>query len=413
MLAALRDKNRVLASEMDERTRRLWAATEAAALGYGGISAVAEATGMAMSTICIGMRELKEGVREEGSESRSTDRRVRRSGAGRKPLNETDPRLLKALEALVEPTTRGDPMSPLRWTCKSTRNLAEELQRQGHSVSHETVAQMLHELDYSLQGNRKTREGSAHPDRNAQFEHLNAKVREFQRHGQPVISVDGKKKELVGDFKNGGREWRPQGDPIKVRTHDFQDKILGKVSPYGVYDVTHNNGWMSVGIDHDTAEFAVETIRQWWRQMGRRAYPEARELLIAADSGGSNSSRTRLWKVALQKLADETGLKLSICHYPPGTSKWNKIEHRMFCHVTRNWRGRPLESREIIVNLISNTTTTKGLRIQAALDLGSYPKGIEVSDEALAQVCLKRDLFHGDWNYTIIPQSPKTLEQNV
>lgn len=409
LVTGIRDKNRVLFHEMDERTRRLWAAMEATTLGYGGISAVAQATGMAISTIRIGMNELREGVSEERTEPTRPSRRIRRPGAGRKPLTKIHPTLLEALEVLVEPTTRGDPMSPLRWTCKSTRILAEELQRRGYSVSHETVAQMLHDLDYSLQGNRKIKEGSSHQDRNAQFEHLNAKVLQFQKRGQPVISVDTKKKEMVGDFKNGGREWRPAGDPVDVRIHDFKDKGLGKVVPYGVYDMTANRGWVSVGIDHDTAEFAVETIRQWWRQMGGRAYPKARDLLITADSGGSNGSRVRLWKVALQKLADETGLNISVCHFPPGTSKWNKIEHRMFCHITRNWRGQPLESHEVVVNLISNTTTAKGLRIQAALDWGNYPKGIKVSDEELAQLCLEKDRFHGDWNYTILPQHREKL----
>jgi hypothetical protein len=276
-------------------------------------------------------------------------------------------------------------------------------------VSHETVAQLLHDLNYSLQGNQKTKEGTSHPDRNAQFEHINSRVQDFQHRNQPVVSVDTKKKELVGDFKNAGREWRPGGDPEKVRVHDFEDPDLGKSTPYGVYDQTRNEGWVSVGVDHDTAEFAVETIRQWWRQMGFHAYPGASELLITADSGGSNGSRLRLWKVSLQKLADETGLRVSVCHFPPGTSKWNKIEHRMFCHITKNWRGRPLESLGVIVNLIANTTTQKGLRIKAAIDTGSYPKGIKVSDEELGQVCMEREAFHGDWNYTINPRKPEKL----
>jgi hypothetical protein len=315
-----------------------------------------------------------------------------------------EPALVKDLEALVEPTTRGDPMSPLRWTCKSTRQLAEELQRQGHAVSYRTVAALLHALDYSLQAPRKTREGAAHPDRNAQFEHINRHVRAFQRRGQPVISVDTKKKELVGDFKNGGREWHPQGSPEHVRTHDFADKELGKVIPYGVYDPTYNEGWVSVGIDHDTASFATETIRRWWQEMGQQVYPQAKELLVTADAGGSNSSRSRSWKVAVQVLADSLRLRISVCHFPPGTSKWNKIEHRRFCHITNNWRGRPLISRTVIVNLIGNTKTKTGLRIKAALDTNVYETGLKVSDEQLAAIQLKRDKFHGDWNYTISPR---------
>jgi hypothetical protein len=282
--------------------------------------------------------------------------------------------------------------------------LATELGREGYRVTAPTVAGILRDLDYSLQANRKTREGHSHPDRDAQFRHINELVKTFQRRGQPVISVDTKKKELVGDFKNGGREWRPAGDPIPVRTHDFKDDRLGKAIPYGVYDMTSNLGWVSVGVDHDTAEFAVQTIRQWWRQMGSKVYPNATELLVTADNGGSNGSRVRLWKLCLQKLADETGLRISVSHFPPGTSKWNKIEHRLFCHITRNWRGRPLESLEVIVNLIANTTTTKGLRIQAAIDSGQYPKGITVTDADLAQVHIERTPFHGDWNYTIVPR---------
>lgn len=394
-------KYQALASEMDERTRRLWAASEARALGYGGISAIAQATGMAISTIRAGLRELA----QEGSVDRCaagvSHRRVRRSGAGRKALDETDPRLAAALEALVASTTRGDPMSPLRWTCKSTRVLAEELAREGHPVSHATVASMLDDLGYSLQGNRKTREGGSHPDRNAQFEYIARKVKAFQRRGQPVISVDTKKKENVGDFKNGGREWRRRGDPVQVRVHDFQDPQLGKAIPYGVFDMTRNKGWVSVGTDHDTAEFAVQTIRHWWRQMGHRAYPRARDLLITADGGGSNGSRNRLWKVALQKLADQTELRISVCHFPPGTSKWNKIEHQMFCHITKNWRGRPLETLGVIVNLIGNTKTERGLRIRAALDTGRYPSGIKVTDEEMSELTIKPAFFHGDWNYTI------------
>ena len=400
-VSAIRQKYGVLVRELDERARRLWAASEAIALGRGGITAVAEATDMAISTIRAGIGEVRTA---QGGKQQLDARRVRRPGAGRKCLTQKDRVLLEALEALVEPSTRGDPMSPLCWTCKSTRVLAKELQRQGHQISHDTVAGLLHGLDYSLQGNVKVKEGSSHPDRNAQFEYINAQVKAFQGRGQPVISVDTKKKELVGDFKNAGREWRPQGDPEKVRSHDFEDKKLGKSIPYGVYDQTRNEGWVSVGVDHDTAEFAVQAIRCWWERMGRETYPEARELLITADSGGSNGSRIRLWKIALQKMADETGLRVSVCHFPPGTSKWNRIEHRMFCHITRNWRARPLESLEAIVNLIGSTTTEKGLRVQSALDLGTYPKGIKVSDKDLAQVQIARDEFHGDWNYAILPR---------
>ena len=300
--------------------------------------------------------------------------------------------------------TRGDPQSPLRWTCKSTRKLAEALCQQGHAVGYRTVAALLGELGYSLQSNRKAREGASHPDRNAQFQHISDQVRRFQRRGQPVVSVDTKKKELVGDFKNVGREYQPAGCPEEVRVHDFQDKESGKAIPYGVYDLTANQGWVSVGIDHDTARFAVESLRRWWDNMGSQVYPEAKELLVTADSGGSNGSRVRLWKVAVQELADATGLRIKVCHFPPGTSKWNKIEHRMFCHITENWRGRPLRSREVIVNLIGSTRTEAGLRIEAALDTNSYPKGVEVSDEEMAGVRIKRDKFHGDWNYTISPR---------
>jgi hypothetical protein len=316
-----------------------------------------------------------------------------------------DPTLVKDLEALVEPTTRGDPQSPLRWTCKSTRNLAEELNRQGHGVSYRTVAALLHDLDYSLQANCKTREGTSHPDRNAQFEHINRRVRAFQRAGQPVVSVDSKKRELVGDFKNAGREWQPAGSPEEVRAKDFPDKKLGKVTPSGVYDLTYNEGWVSVGIDHNTSLFATETIRRWWREMGARLYPAADRLLVTADAGGSNGYRPRLWKVALQQLADAIGLRISVCHFPPGTSKWNKIEHRMFCHITKNWRGKPLLSQAVIVNLIGNTKTKAGLHIQAELDANAYETGIEVSDEELAAIWIERDAFHGEWNYTISPKA--------
>ena len=383
---------------MREKTRRLWAGAEAQALGRGGIAAVSRATGMSRATISGGAQELAPGGTRPAPEVR-----VRRQGGGRKPLTEADPSVLTDLEQLVEPTTRGDPQSPLRWTCKSTTRLAEEMRRRGHRIGARTVAQLLHDLDYSLQANRKTREGSWHPDHNAQFEHINRQIQAFQQRGQPVISVDTKKKERVGDFKNGGREWQPKGSPEPVRVHDFIDKQFGKAIPYGVYDVAGNRGWVSVGTDHDTAEFAIETIHRWWRHMGATAYPKAKGLLILADSGGSNRSRTRLWKIALQRLADQTRIGVSVCHFPPGTSKWNKIEHRMFSHITENWRGRPLISHEVVVNLIGNTTTKKGLTIQAELDTNTYATGIQVTDEDMARVRIEKDAFHGDWNYRIIP----------
>jgi transposase len=401
LVERIRRKFHALRSVMDERVRRQWAAAEAMALGRGGVTTVVRATGMSHNTVDRGIRELR--ARANGEPEPTPRGRVRRKGGGRKPITRADPSIMGALEALVEPLTRGDPESPLRWTCKSTRRLAEELRSQGHQVGERTVAMLLHRAGYSLQGNRKTREGSAHPDRNAQFEHINAQVLAFQHRGQPVISVDTKKKELVGDFKNGGREWRPQGEPEEVRVHDFLDKALGRAIPYGVYDVTNNQGWVSVGIDHDTARFAAEAIRRWWRKMGRKRFPQAEELLITADGGGSNGSRCRLWKVALQELADKTGLRLSVCHLPPGTSKWNRIEHRLFCHITQNWRGKPLVSHQVIVSLIANTTTRSGLVVQAELDTNSYHTGAKVSDDELAEVRITKAHFHGDWNYAIVP----------
>jgi transposase len=363
---------------------------------------VALATGLARDTIRAGLRELD--YRQRHSDASTTDR-LRKPGGGRKPLAEADPELVSALEALVEPLTRGDPESPLRWTCKSTRQLAEELSRQRHPVGYRTVAALLHEAGYSLQANRKTREGSRHPDRNAQFEYINAQAQRLQKRRQPVISVDTKKKELVGDFKNGGQEWRPQGDPEKVRVHDFIDKKLGKAIPYGVYDVTNNQGWVSVGINHDTAYFAAASVRRWWQAMGSGRFPRAEELLITADGGGSNSARSRLWKVALQELADETGLTLNVCHFPPGTSKWNKVEHRLFCFITNNWRGQPLLNHQVIVNLIAATTTAKGLTVKAALDETQYETGIKVTDKQMATLKIARATFHGEWNYTIKPRT--------
>ena len=400
IIARIQRKYQFLAPEMDERRRRQWAAAEARELGWGGVSLVARATGLSRPTIHAGLREL-----DQPAEQRALDgARVRRPGGGRKRLVDTDSNLLSALEALIDPVTRGDPESPLRWTCKSTRRLADELTRQQHPVGPRTVAALLKEAGYSLQANRKTREGSSHPDRNAQFEHIHAQVVAFHKQRQPVISVDTKKKELVGDFKNGGREWRPQGTPENVRVHDFIDKELGKAIPYGVYDLASNEGWVSVGITHDTARFAVASIRRWWTEMGHARFPRARKLMITADGGGSNSSRNRLWKVALQELADELELRLQVCHFPPGTSKWNKIEHRMFSFITQNWRGKPLVSHQAVVNLIASTTTRAGLTVKAALDSAHYETKIKISDEELSGLKLKRDEFHGDWNYTLSPR---------
>jgi hypothetical protein len=401
-LAVLQEKYAALAPIMDERLHRLWAASEAKALGWGGITLVAQATGLSQTTIRAGLAELKGPYPLDVGEAEEPTR-IRRKGGGRKPLAQTDQTLCRDLKAFVDPVTRGDPQSPLCWTCKSTRHLAEALVKKGHEVSHQTVERLLRQMGYSLQANRKSREGSSHPDRNAQFEHIAAKVRSFQRRGQPVISVDTKKKELVGDFKNAGREWQPQGKPEQVRSNDFKDKKLGKVAPYGVYDLTANEGWVSVGIDHDTAEFATESIHRWWQQMGSRGYPQAKSLLVTADGGGSNSSRSRLWKVAVQRLSNAIGLRITVCHFPPGTSKWNKIEHRMFCHITENWRGKPLVSRAVIVSLIGSTTTRTGLRVKAELDTNLYAKGVKVTDADLAAVKMKRDTFHGEWNYTIVP----------
>ena len=396
------EKYATLEPVLDERARRLWAAIEARAIGWGGISRVAEATGLSRITIRAGLDELRATPGHEGDLAG----RIRRPGGGRRPLTEHDPSLLGALEALVDPVTRGDPISPLRWTCKSADKLASELTASGHPASERTVSRLLHVLGYSLQSDRKTLEGKDHPDRDAQFRHINRRVKAFQRRGQPVVSVDTKKKELIGRFRNGGKEWRPKRHPEEVKVHDFPEKGLGKAIPYGVYDPTDNTGWVSVGIDHDTAEFAVETLRRWWRSMGSRVYPGAEELLITADGGGSNGTRCRLWKWELQAWADEIGLRISVCHFPPGTSKWNKIEHLMFCHITENWRGRPLVSREVVVNLIGHTTTKQGLSIQSELDTNSYPLGRKVTAEQMESLCIKRGKFHGEWNYTILPRHP-------
>ena len=399
-LRLIESKYGSLAPLMDERVRRQWAATEAQAYGWGGVSAVSIATGMSRKTIRKGLAELV--VREQSPDA-PLAQRLRSPGGGRKRLTQTDPQLLDRLEWLVDPTTRGDPMSPLRWTCKSTQQLAQARTEDGHELSPRTVGRLLNAAGFSLQGNRKTKEGAAHPDRNAQFEHINATVRRFQRRAQPVISVDTKKKELVGEFKNGGREWRPKGEPLTVKTHDFMDPELGKAIPYGVYDLSRNEGWVSVGIDHDTAQFAAQAIHRWWKKMGAKRYPQAKELLITADGGGSNASRSRLWKVALQDLALRLKMPIRVCHFPPGTSKWNKIEHRMFCHITQNWRGQPLVSHEVIIALIANTTTRAGLKVRAEIDTARYPTGTKVSDEELASINLKRHTFHGEWNYTLLP----------
>lgn len=400
-MKALREKYQVLRGSLDEARLRIWAAAEARSLGHGGVARVAEVTGLSRRTLHRGLAQM--GRAKAGKPILVPDR-IRAPGGGRKPLTTTDPRLLKDLEALVEPHTRGCPQSPLRWTCKSTTRLAQELNRIQPRVSQRTVYTLLASLHYSLQSVRKRREGAQHPDRDVQFSHLNRRVAEFLAAGEPVISVDTKKKELIGDFAQKGREWHRCGQPEEVRTHDFVDPKLGKVAPYGVYDLGANEGWVSVGIDHDTAEFAVATIRRWWREMGQPLYPKAKRLLITADGGGSNGYRTRLWKVELQRLAKELGLAISVCHFPPGTSKWNKIEHRMFCHITQNWRGRPLISRQAVVNLIGSTTTKTGLRIQSALDPRKYPAGVKVSKEQMTSLCLKPDAFHGEWNYTILPE---------
>lgn len=397
-------KHEALSGRLDEATLRLWAAVEARALGRGGVSLVAQAIGMSRTTIYAGLKELKA---LPVSTPHPTDwpRRVRAPGAGRKKLTDRDPTLLDDLDRLVEPTARGDPQSPLRWTCKSTPQLARQLVAMGHAVSQRSVCDLLAQLGYRLQAVRKTTEGRQHPDRDAQFQHIARLAAQFQAEGDPVISVDTKKKEQIGDFKNSGREWQPQGHPEPVRVHDFVDPMLGKVAPYGVYDVAANQGWVSVGIDHDTAQFAVESIRRWWHAMGAPRYPQAQHLLITADCGGSNGYRLRLWRVELQKLADELTLTIQVCHFPPGTSKWNRIEHRMFCHITNNWRGRPLISREVVVNLIGSTTTTAGLHIRSQLDDNTYASGIKVSDAALAELAIERDAFHGDWNYRLFPRN--------
>ena len=394
---AIGDRFRLLAGELEERALRLWAAAEATALGRGGTAAVVRATGIAASTIRRGRAELASGESPGAG-------RVRRPGGGRKRLSETDVTLLADLERLVEGESRGDPEQPLRWTAKSLRTLAGELGGEGHQISARSVAPLLRQLGYSLQANAKTREGRQHPDRDAQFRHINQAVTAALRASQPVISVDTKKKELVGDFKNAGREWRPKGSPLPVRVHDFKDKQLGKAIPYGIYDLADDSGWVNVGIDADTAQFAAASITGWWQQLGRARYPQATRLTITADCGGSNGNRTRLWKTELQKLANQSGLTISVCHLPPGTSKWNKIEHRLFSFISQNWRGKPLVSLEVIINLIAATTTRTGLEVYAQLDERSYPKKLKVTDAELATINLHGDSFHPEWNYTIKPR---------
>jgi len=395
--AAIGEKFRALAGELNERQRRLWAASEARSAGRGGIAATARATGISVPTIRKGIAELVSGERLDAG-------RVRKPGGGRHALTDLDKTLLKDLERLVEAGRRGDPESLLVWTSKSVRHLAAALREQGHEVHFTTVAKLLRLLGYSLQANAKTREGTSHPDRDAQFEHINAVAKAAIAAGEPVISVDTKKKELVGDFKNAGREWRPKGEPELVRVHDFKDKQLGKAIPYGVYDIASNQGWVNVGIDHDTAQFAVNSIRSWWQHLGHERYPDATRLQITADCGGSNGNRVRLWKVELQRLADETGLEIAVCHLPPGTSKWNRIEHRLFSYITINWRGKPLHNLETVVNLIAATTTSTGLEVYARLDEGSYPDKIRVPDDEIQAVNLHGDPFHPEWNYTIKPK---------
>jgi hypothetical protein len=399
-------KYEALAEQLDERSFRLCLAADALALGRGGISLVARAAGVSRTTIHAGLRELRAGPppAPAGVPARG-QRRVRRPGGGRKPLAEKDETLLDDLNALVDPVARGDPMSPLRWTCKSTAKLAAELRVQRHPVSQVTVWRLLDELGYSMQSNRKRREGTDHPDRDVQFAFINATAQEFLAQGWPVISVDTKKKELIGPFKNAGKEWQKKGEPVEVNMHDFADPVLGKVIPYGVYDVGRNEGWVSVGISHDTAAFAVEAIRQWWQRMGHPAYPRAPDLLITADGGGSNGARVRLWKTELQRLADELGLRLHVRHFPPGTSKWNKIEHRMFCHITENWRSRPLISRMVVVALIASTRTAQGLEVHAELDEATYETGTTVTDAEMDALAMERCDFHGEWNYSLSPRS--------
>lgn len=395
---SIKNRYEAIAAVLTERTRRCWAAVEAQELGYGGVAAVSRATGMTPRTIRRGIKEIFEGDKVDSG-------RQRKPGGGRKPLTESHPGLLETLEELIEPYSSGDPMKPLRWTCKSTYNLSDELKNQGFSISPTSVRGLLKELGYSLQSNRKRFEGKQHPDRNLQFEYIAAATEEFQNRGCPVISVDAKKKELIGNYANAGKEWRSSKHPLEVEAYDFIDKDLGKVTPYGSYDITHNLGWVNVGTDNDTAQFAVRSIQHWWEELGEWMYPDAGEILIMADGGGSNGWRNRLWKKSLQEWADKEGLSIMVCHFPPGTSKWNKIEHRMFCHITRNWRGRPLTSHEVVIKLIGSTTTKEGLKIGVSLDADTYEKGIKVTDAEMEALSIKRADFHGEWNYLIMPRS--------
>lgn len=397
----LKERYKMLKPFLTEKQKRIFLGSEAKMLGFGGISEVSRITG-------VSRRLVSEGIKEVKKPEEFTHDRIRKEGGGRKRTISKDKTLLEDLEKLIDPTTRGEPESPLRWTCKSLRNLAESLNAMNHKTSHRMVGELLHELNYSLQANRKTQEGGTHPDRNAQFEYINETVKKCQLKKQPVISVDAKKKENIGEYKNNGKEWQPKGIPEKVKVYDFIDKKLGKVCPYGVLDIEKNIGWVNVGIDHDTATFAVESIRRWWNTMGKEMYSQANELLITADGGGSNSSRSRLWKKEIQGLANETGLKIKICHFPPGTSKWNKIEHRLFSYISQNWRGKPLVSHEVVVNLIASTKTSKGLKVNCQLDKNLYPTGIKVSDEELAKINIKRDIFHGEWNYSIQANTDQT-----
>lgn len=401
-IALLATKYEAIAPYLDERTRRIWAAVEADALGWGGVTRVSEATGMSRDTISVGLKEL--GQWSEENEPILGLNRVRRSGGGRLRVEQKDEEIIAALENLIEPGSRGDPESPLRWTTQSTATLAKQLQQQGHVISSRTVYTLLKEMDYSLQSNRKTLEGKKQPDRDAQFQHIAERSKAQQQTGQPVVSVDAKKRELIGEFYQDGQEWRPKEHPRPVNTYDFVDPLLGKVIPYGVYDLSFNQGWVSVGISHNTAEFAVETIRRWWYEMGQPFYLDATHLLITADCGGSNDYRSRLWKAELQLLADEIGLILEVCHFPPGTSKWNKIEHRLFSQISQNWRGQPLTSRQIVVNLIGSTTTQTGLKVRAALDEQNYEKGIEILQDEFDAIAIERNAFHGEWNYQIKPR---------
>ena len=398
LIAQVKQRHTMVSSYLTERAKRIWAASEAMTIGRGGNAIVSEAAGLSRVTITKGKKELLE-------EAPLSPHHVRQKGGGRKRLADTTPQLVQELDALIDPSTRGDPESPLRWTCKSTYKLADALQKKGHQITQKTVYSLLHELGYSLQSNRKIAEGKQHPDRDAQFYFINRRVKQFQKRTQPVISVDTKKKENIGNFSNSGNEWEKQGQPTIVNTYDFPEKDKGKACPYGVFDMTQNEGWMNVGISRDTAEFAVESIRRWWRGMGSFRYPAATDLLITADGGGSNGYRTRLWKREIQRLSNELGLTIQVCHFPPGTSKWNKIEHQMFSFVSKNWRGRPLDSLATVVNLISSTTTNKGLRIKAEIDKHKYEKGIEVSEEEMESLNLKREKFHGEWNYKIMPQA--------